>query len=204
VTRAHVPRQVTTACGHSFCRACLKRSTAQCGNKCPQCRAKVSRASATIDVNRALQTAVALLFPEHAAAMARRRVAEAAEAAEAEAALDAEAVVTALEAAEAAEARRRQRQAAEARGDTRITRSSRSRRGPAAGVGRGDQALPAAASRIRGALALQGARQPGQQQRLQRPTVRAIIIAPLYMENPYRSCCYSSSPRSCRRGLWSS
>ncbi|OWM74888.1 hypothetical protein CDL15_Pgr021239 [Punica granatum] len=52
----------TTACGHSFCKKCLRSAAEKCGKRCPKCRQLISARSCT--VNTVLWNTIQLLFPD--------------------------------------------------------------------------------------------------------------------------------------------
>ncbi|KAG8469176.1 hypothetical protein KFE25_007694 [Diacronema lutheri] len=56
-------RPHTTACGHSFCALCLRRSVSACGAHCPLCRQPLPRDAGALATNSAMWSAIELLFP---------------------------------------------------------------------------------------------------------------------------------------------
>ncbi|XP_078433719.1 uncharacterized protein LOC144705007 isoform X2 [Wolffia australiana] len=61
----------TTPCGHSFCKKCLKRSTAACGRRCPKCRDLIG-SGRSLAVNSVLWNTIQMLFPGEIRARRKR------------------------------------------------------------------------------------------------------------------------------------
>ncbi|KAK2969785.1 hypothetical protein RJ640_028065 [Escallonia rubra] len=53
----------TTACGHSFCKKCLRSAADKCGKRCPKCRQLISNGR-SCTVNTVLWNTIQLLFPK--------------------------------------------------------------------------------------------------------------------------------------------
>ncbi|KAF7129145.1 hypothetical protein RHSIM_Rhsim10G0011600 [Rhododendron simsii] len=53
----------TTACGHSFCKKCLRTAAEKCGKRCPKCRQLISNGR-SCTVNTVLWNTIQLLFPQ--------------------------------------------------------------------------------------------------------------------------------------------
>ncbi|KAK4805083.1 hypothetical protein SAY86_004900 [Trapa natans] len=53
----------TTACGHSFCKKCLRSAAEKCGKRCPKCRQLIS-SGRSCSVNTVLWNTIQLLFPK--------------------------------------------------------------------------------------------------------------------------------------------
>ncbi|GMI67091.1 hypothetical protein HRI_000378400 [Hibiscus trionum] len=54
---------ITTPCGHSFCKKCLRSAADKCGNRCPKCRQPISN-GISCSVNTVLWNTIQLLFPK--------------------------------------------------------------------------------------------------------------------------------------------